>query len=98
MELLEVACVQRDMQMAKDGLIAYRTMTQSMKAGSLVDVTTHFRTTVENMVKKSKEAAEAANVVVEEVDDLENMDNPLKAVSNALRTRDTRERGAGVLI
>eukprot|EP00397_Hematodinium_sp_SG-2012_P009225 GEMP01009301.1.p1 GENE.GEMP01009301.1~~GEMP01009301.1.p1 ORF type:complete len:833 (+),score=208.10 GEMP01009301.1:139-2637(+) len=84
-------CVElKNLRVARDSLITYRTMTQAANISSLEFVINLFRTTAEKKVQEAKQSAQ--NLGLEQIEDLEAFDSPTKVMLNSLETTEARAR------
>jgi len=89
-KLIELCVDLKNLRVARDGLIQYRTMTQAANIHSLETVINLFRTTAEKKVTEAKKSA--TSLGIEGVEDLEAFDSPTKVILNSLQTEEARKK------
>jgi len=91
--LLDLCLELDDLKTSRDGLIAYRSMTQTANIASLTKVVVHFRQLGEQRVAASMKSVEE-NQVVEIAADLDQLDAPNMAYKKALQPKSVRDQEA----
>jgi len=87
-QLIELCVEQKNLKIAREALMQYRTMTQSVNIASLGHVISLFRTASEKKVHDAKQSAQSLGL--ESVEDLEAIDTPAKVIINSLDTPEAR--------